>query len=178
MRKTLPLLILLLTTLSAARAQFNVDKVIMVGRSALYYEDYVLSVQYFNQAISQKPYRYEPWFYRGVAKFYLDDYMGAEKDCTKAIELNPYVSDVFELRGLARIRQRNFKDAIDDYTKTIHFNPTNRNLWYNRVLCRMEDKDYDVAHEELDSIIKKWSSFAKAYSLKAEVQANRRRRRT
>ena len=32
-------------------AQFNTDRLVMIGRSALYYEDYVLSIQYFNQAI-------------------------------------------------------------------------------------------------------------------------------
>ena len=36
-------------------AQFNIDRLMMIGRSALYYEDYVLSIQYFNQAISAKP---------------------------------------------------------------------------------------------------------------------------
>ena len=45
-------------------AQFNTDRLITIGRSALYYEDYVLSMQYFNQAINAKPYLYEPWFYR------------------------------------------------------------------------------------------------------------------
>ena len=63
-----------------ASAQFNTDRLVMIGRSALYYEDYVLSIQYFNQAISAKPYLYEPWFLRGVAKYYLDDFAGAEHD--------------------------------------------------------------------------------------------------
>ena len=76
---------------SMCHAQFNTDRLLMIGRSALYYEDYVLSIQYFNQAISSKPYLYEPWFFRGVAKFYLDDYVGAESDCTEALERNPYV---------------------------------------------------------------------------------------
>ena len=69
-------------------AQFNTDRLIMVGRSALYFEDYVLSIQYFNQAISAKPYLFEPWFLRGVAKYYLDDFVGAESDCTEAINLD------------------------------------------------------------------------------------------
>ena len=50
-------------------AQYNTDRLLTIGRSALYYEDYVLSIQYFNQAISIKPYLYEPWFFRGVAKY-------------------------------------------------------------------------------------------------------------
>ena len=37
-------------------AQFNTDRLVTIGRSALYYEDYVLSIQYFNQAIMAKPY--------------------------------------------------------------------------------------------------------------------------
>ena len=78
------------------RAQFNTDRLVMVGRSALYYEDYVLSIQYFNQAISQKPWLFDPWFFRGVAKFYLDDFRGAESDCTEAIERNPYVVNAYE----------------------------------------------------------------------------------
>ena len=72
-----------------AWAQFNTDKLLITGRSALYYEDYVLSIQYFNQIINAKPYLYEPWYLRGVAKFYLDDFAGAESDVTKAISLNP-----------------------------------------------------------------------------------------
>ena len=87
-------------------AQYNIDRLVMIGRSALYYEDYVLSIQYFNQAISAKPYLYEPWYFRGIAKFYLDDYRGAESDCTEAIERNPYVVGLYELRGLCRINQK------------------------------------------------------------------------
>ena len=39
-----------------------------IGRNALYFEDYILSMQYFNQVIKVKPYMAEPYFYRGVAK--------------------------------------------------------------------------------------------------------------
>jgi len=76
-------------------AQFNTDRLVTIGRSALYYEDYVLSIQYFNKAISAKPHLYEPWYFRGVAKYYLDDYVGAENDCTQAIERNPYVVGIY-----------------------------------------------------------------------------------
>ena len=53
------LLVVLLVLLPVkGRAQFNTDRLLMVGQSALYYEDYVLSIQYFNQVISAKPYLY------------------------------------------------------------------------------------------------------------------------
>ena len=150
-------------------AQFNIERLIMVGRNALFYEDYVLSIQYFNQVISAKPYLYEPWFYRGVAKFYLDDFVGAETDCSEAIRINPYVNSLYELRGLCRIRQSKFVDAIGDYNMAIKHDPSNQGFWYNRVLCRIQNKDYDNAHHDLDSMIVRWKKYAPSYSLKAEV---------
>ncbi len=153
----------------ACRAQFNTDRLVTIGRSALYYEDYVLSIQYFNQAINAKPYLYEPWFYRAVAKYYLDDFAGSEKDCTEAIDRNPYVVNTYELRGIARIRQNKFEDAIADYTKALKYDPENRGLWHNRALCRIQDKDYDTALAELDTMITRWSKYAPSYSMKAEI---------
>ena len=35
-----------------ASAQINTDRVMAIGRNALYFEDYVLSIQYFNQVIN------------------------------------------------------------------------------------------------------------------------------
>ena len=36
-----------------AAAQVNTDQVVRIGQNALYFEDYMLSIQYFNQAISR-----------------------------------------------------------------------------------------------------------------------------
>lgn len=152
-----------------AFAQYNTDRLVMIGRSALYYEDYVLSIQYFNQAIGAKPYLYEPWFFRGVAKFYLDDFRGAESDCTEAIERNPYVISCYELRGLCRINQKKYAEAIDDYTLALRYNPDNQGLWHNRILCRINEKDYDRGLAEIDTMLMHWSGYARAYSMQAEI---------
>ena len=167
MRRVVLLSLALLPLL--ATAQFNVDRLIMSGRSALYYEDYVLAIQHFNRAIDSKPYLYEPWFYRGVAKFYLDDFAGAERDCSEAISLNPYVTGIYELRGLCRIRLKKFESAISDYDRALKDEPTAQNFWFNRMLCRLELKDYDQVHLDLDTIISKWSKNSRAYSVKAGV---------
>ena len=74
-----------------ASAQINTDRVMAIGRNALYFEDYVLSTQYFNQVINAKPYLSDPYFYRGLAKINLDDFQGAESDCSEAIERNTFV---------------------------------------------------------------------------------------
>ena len=152
-----------------ANAQFNTDRLVMIGRSALYYEDYVLSIQYFNQAISQKPWLFEPWFFRGVAKFYLDDFRGAENDCSEAIERNPYVVNAYELRGLCRINQKKYAEAVEDYNRALRYDPENQGLWHNRILCLIQDKNYDQALVQIDTMINHWLKYARAYSMQAEV---------
>ena len=87
-RKILTAILLLPTLLYA---QTNTERVMTIARNALYFEDYVLSIQYFNQVINAKPYLYEPYFFRGLAKINLDDYQGAESDCDAAIQRNPFV---------------------------------------------------------------------------------------
>ena len=150
-------------------AQYNIDRLINVGRSALYYEDYVLSMQYFNQAITAKPYLYEPWFYRGVAKFYLDDFAGAEADCSEALKRNPYVTNIYELRAICRIRQEHYAGAAADYTHALRYDPENQGLWHNRVLCHIQSKEYDRAQQQLDTMLTRWSQYARGYAMRAEV---------
>ncbi|MDD7096538.1 MAG: tetratricopeptide repeat protein [Prevotella sp.] len=150
-------------------AQFNTDRLLTIGRSALYYEDYVLSIQYFNQAISAKPYLYEPWFFRAVAKYYLDDYLGTEGDCNEALSRNPYVANIYELRGLARIQLKKFHEATDDYTMALKYDPENRSLWHNRILCRIQDKDYEAATADLDSLLSRWKTYSPGYQMRAEI---------
>ncbi len=154
---------------SKCLAQFNTDRLVMIGRSALYYEDYVLSIQYFNQAISMKPWLYEPWFFRGVAKFYLDDFRGAESDCSEAIERNPYVVSAYELRGLCRINQKKYHEAVQDYDRALRYNPDNQGLWHNRILCLIQEKNYDLALAQIDTMSARWSKYARAYAMQAEV---------
>ena len=164
MKKFIFTFVLVLTAWSAS-AQYRVDRLITAGRSALYYEDFVLSIKYFNLAIGAKPYLYEPWYYRSVAKFNLDDYMGAESDASEAINLNPYINDIYDLRAICRIRQQRYDDAIADYNSAIRLEPRNRNYWFNRALCQMEAKNYDKAQLELDTVITKWKDYSNAYSL-------------
>ena len=150
-------------------AQFNTDRLISSGRIALYYEDYVLSIQYLSQVIMLKPHLYEPWQLRSAAKFYLDDYSGAEQDATEAIKLNPYIASLYDLRGICRIRQKEYDSAIEDYTNAIRLDPNCRNYWFNRAVCRIEGKDYKRAANELDTLIRRWSTFPDPYNAMAEI---------
>ena len=53
MKKATLFLILQIFTISLF-AQINTDRVLAIGRNALYFEDYVLSIQYFNQVIRDR----------------------------------------------------------------------------------------------------------------------------
>lgn len=167
--RIITIMLLLLSLPIGTRAQFNVERLLTSGRVALHYEDYVLSIQYFNQAVSQKPYLWEPWQLRAIAKFYLDDWQGAEKDATKAIELNPYITELYDLRGITRIRQQKYDDAIADYTKAISQMPDNQNYWHNRAVCFLESKDFERLHANLDTLTKRWKKSPQAYLMNSEA---------
>ena len=167
MKKILTMILLLPAV--CCLAQYNTDRLVTIGRAALFYEDYVLSIQYFNQAIQAKPYLYEPWFFRGVAKYYLEDYAGAERDCSEALQRNPYVVNIYELRGLTRIQQKKYTEAIGDYSRALRYDPENRGLWHNRVLCHIQNKEYEAALAELDTIQVRWSQYASAWAMRADV---------
>ena len=73
--------VLCILSMGSALAQLNTDRITAIGRNALYFDDYVLSIQYFNQVIKLKPYLSEPYLLLAIAKIQLGDYTGAEQDC-------------------------------------------------------------------------------------------------
>lgn len=152
-----------------SKAQVNTDHMMRVGRNALYFSDYVLSIQYFNQVVSAKPYLHEPYFFRGLAKFHLDDFTGAEADCTEAIDRNPFLVDCYQLRGLARANLGKYAEAIDDYRNALHHAPENEGLWHNLALCYANLKAYDAAVGVLDTLVRIVPGYVPALNMRAQV---------
>ncbi|KAA6343434.1 Lipopolysaccharide assembly protein B [termite gut metagenome] len=140
-----------------------------IARNALYFEDYVLSIQYFNQVISAKPYLHEPYFYRGLAKINLDDFQGAEMDCNAAIQRNPFIVGAYQIRGLARIKQGKYEEAIEDYKKAMEYNPENLTIWHNLTLCHIQQKNYQEAENDITGILAIAPKYARAYLMRGEV---------
>lgn len=128
-------------------AQIDADRVLRVGQNALYFEDYVLSIQYFNQAIQAKPYLAQPYLYRAIAKLNLDDYQGAEIDAAKAVQINPFLTDAWEVRGVARQNLNNLSGAISDYNHALELLPSNRQILFNKALAECDA----ALNEEADS---------------------------
>ena len=169
MERIRKLLWLLLLVSASLHAQINTERVMTIARNALYFEDYVLSIQYFNQVINAKPYLFEPYFFRGLAKINLEDYQGAEDDCDIAIQKNPFVVGAYQVRGLARIRQDKFDEAIEDYRTALKYDPENLVLWHNLTLCHIQKKDYPAANDDLAQLIKVAPRYTRAYLMRGEV---------
>lgn len=139
-------------TITPASAQINTDRVMIIGRNALYLEDYVLSIQYFNQVINAKPHLAEPYFYRAVAKLELGDYKGSEEDCNQALQRNTLLIRAYLCRSYARMNLKDYKGAIEDCEKGLEFDQENLSFLQNKALCQLNDKQYDPAERSLKEL--------------------------
>ena len=163
----------LLSGTMSLNAQINTDQVIQVGRNALYFEDYMLSILYFNQVISAKPYLAQPYFFRAIAKYNLEDFQGAIDDASKAIERNPFLIDAYELRAVARQNTGNAEKALDDYDKVLETLPENRVILFNKALAYEELKRYDESAATFDNLLRLHSGFDGGYVGRARLRLER-----
>ena len=154
-------------------AQVNTDRVMAIGRNALYFEDYVLSIQYFNHVIKAKPYLAEPYLYRAIAKFNLEDYRGAENDITLCLERNPFLVLAYQCRGGARQNLQDYPGAIQDYDKGLEFRPEDRNMLINKGIVYFQLKDYERGIEVLDTLITLHPKFTSAYLIRGAAYSEK-----
>ena len=169
-KQIVAILLLALSSFIPLSAQINTSRMIDVGRNAIYFDDYVLAIQYFNLVINSKPYLYEPYFYRALAKFYLDDYTGAESDCTQAIERNPFYPNSYQVRGLSRIKLGKLSDATFDYRMGVELEPENRSLWHNLTICYIQLDSLQQADSICNIMIRKWAKHADGYNIKSQIK--------
>ena len=139
----------------SAHAQLNTDRLTSIGRNALYFDDYVLSIQYFNQVIRIKPYLAEPYLYRAIAKIQLGDMAGAEKDCSAAIKNNPFLPGAYYTRGFVRLQLKRYSEAEADFSEALIFSPENRTYILLRADARAEQQNFDNALQDIDYLLKR-----------------------
>lgn len=151
-------------------SQINTDQVMNIGRNALYFEDYILSIQYFNQVIKAKPYLAEPYFYRAVAKLELEDYKGAEEDCTLAIERNPFIIDAYQVRGIARQTLKDPQGAIADYEAGLKQLPEHKVFLMNKAVCEESLKEYKKAESTYAKLLQVYPKYENAYMGRAQLR--------
>ncbi len=173
MKKTILLILSVLLSSLYGFSQINTDRVLRVGQNALYFEDYMLSIQYFNRVIQAKPYMAQPYFFRAIAKINLEDYVGAEQDASKAIELNPYLTDAWEVRGVARQNLGRNADAISDYDHALELLPRNRQLLFNKALAQQDTGDLSGADSTFTSLLSFYPGFDSGYLGRARLHLER-----
>jgi tetratricopeptide (TPR) repeat protein len=134
-------------------AQLNTDRITAIGRNALYFDDYVLSIQYFNQVIKLKPYLSEPYLLRAIAKIQLGDYVGAELDCNAAIERNPFQPGAYYTRGFIYRHTHQLEKAEQDFSEALILAPENRTYIAMRADVLAELQQYDRAMQDINHLL-------------------------
>lgn len=129
-------------------AQWNTYNMMQMGKSAIYFDDYISAIDNFNNIIRIKPYLSEPYFFRGLAKMNLDDYEGAIRDYSEAISLNPNYFHAYMYRGIAYHNLKKFKEAMKDYNTAISIDPGNAYVYANRGMTKAETGDFKGAEKD------------------------------
>ncbi|MCQ2334613.1 MAG: tetratricopeptide repeat protein [Paludibacteraceae bacterium] len=155
MRRFITILLVSLSIGYSAFAQMNTQRLTAIGRNALYFDDYVLSIQYFNQVIKLKPYLAEPYLFRAIAKIQLGDYIGAERDCSSAIENSPFLPGAYYTRGYVFRQLKQYEKAEKDFTEALVFSPENRTYMLLRADVRSLMEDYDGALFDIDYLLRR-----------------------
>lgn len=152
------------------KAQINAEQMMTIGRNVMSMEDYMLSIQYFNQAIKAKPYLSDPYFFRALAKLYLEDYKGAEEDCTLALERNRFKTETYKVRGF--VRQNMGKDslAIEDYNKGLEYNPEEKYFLFYKALAQTDLKQNDGAEETFARLLRIYPNFEEGYAARGRLR--------
>lgn len=140
-------------TLGFISAQLNTDRITTIGRNALYFDDYVLSIQYFNQVIKLKPYLSEPYLLRAIAKIQLGDYTGAELDCNAAIERNPFQPGAYYTRGYIYLQTNQLEKAKNDFSEALIFAPENKTYIAMRADVLAGLKEYELALDDINRLL-------------------------
>ncbi|MBP5742601.1 MAG: tetratricopeptide repeat protein, partial [Paludibacteraceae bacterium] len=138
--------------------QINTKRLLDNGRNALHFEDYVLSMQYFNKVLSIKPNSTEAYYLRGIAKLELEDFLGAKDDFEKALQCNPFMPMLHYAKGFAMKRLGEYEDAEKAFSKALEFTPENTEYLMNRIEVYERQKKYDKALDDIDFLLSKKST--------------------
>ncbi len=154
-------------------AQIDAEQVMRIGRNVLSMEDYMLAIQYFNQAIKAKPYLPDPYFYRALAKLNLEDYKGAEEDCSAALQRNKFKTEAYKLRGFARQNLGLDSLAIIDYDNGLKYYPLDKYFLYYKAVAQTEVKRFEGADSTFATLLRAYPGFEAGYEARGRMNALR-----
>ncbi len=140
------------SSLFLLNAQINVEKVITIGKNAYYFQDYLVAISYFNQAIDYRPWLGEPYFLRSLAKFMLEDYKGAENDADLAISKNAFISKAYLIKALALEYQNKNKEAKNTLKLGLKNFPNDLDILFNLTELHIKEEEISDAKKSLNKI--------------------------
>lgn len=162
---------LLAAQIMPAKAQTDAEQVMTIGRNVLSMEDFMLSIQYFNQAIKAKPYLYEPYYLRAFAKLNLDDFAGADADCTLALERNKFHTETYKLRGFARQQLGKDSLAVEDYDIGLQYNPQDKWFLFYKAVAESELRRDAAADSTFALLLRLYPRFEDGYTARGRLRA-------
>lgn len=168
MRLKNTIFLLIFSTFSLV-AQINTQRLLDIGRNALYFEDYIVAIQNFNQVIKAKPYLTEPYLFRAFAKLNLEDYYGAISDCDAALEINPFLPKVYYCRGIAYRQLGDLENSTLDLKKSLEFDPNNLNTSCLMIENMIRLKKNDEALISCNNLIEEYPSHVNTYILRSQI---------
>lgn len=151
------------------KAQVDAEQVMNIGRNVLSMDDYMLSIQYFNQAINAKPYLAEPYYLRAFAKMQLDDWEGAEEDCTLSIERNKFRTETYKLRGFTRQSLGKDSLAIEDYNVGLRYNPEDKYFLFYKAVAETDLGRFDAADSTFSTLLRIYPRFEDGFTARARL---------
>lgn len=157
------LLVLLLSAVGSAHAQYNKDYFYWESRRLMMDGQYVEAIQTLGTLLRYEKDAAEGYFLRGVSKFNLDDLIGADVDFTTAIDKNPVYTLAYAYRALTRSRMGNYDDALRDFQEAIDLRPDLPDAYYSRGFTLLQDKQYRAAIADFDKYIFRENKTADAY---------------
>ena len=154
--------------------QINAEQVLTIGKNVLSMDDYMLAIQYFNQAIKAKPYLADPYFFRALAKLNLEDYKGAELDCTEALKINKFKAEAYKLRGFARQNLGLDSLAVADYNEGLLHDPTDKYFLFYKGVALTSMKKEDEAMETMNQLLRLYPRFEEGLAARASLNLQRK----
>jgi len=151
--RTLFIFLLLFSFELTGYSQVNTKRFLAMGRTDLFNDNYTESIKNLTIAINAAPDKFEPYFFRGLAKYSLGDYNGAIADLNHSISINSYFSYSYLYRGLCKQQQKKYHEALKDYASAIHRGPNNPDIYVNRGAAKLQLKLYQSAIADFDTAI-------------------------
>ncbi len=160
---------MLLLSIYKMEAQLDIARVMLIGKNALYFKDYIVSIGYFNQVIEVRPWMAEPYYFRAVSKYMLGDLQGANQDATLALERNAFISHAYMLRGIVRHALGEHTGAVADLSHSLLITPDDQEVAFNLAAAQLGANEYLAADSTITHLIRRNAQHAQAHLLRADI---------